>query len=188
MAYSQFTCFLINYCSILLFNLITFPGIPHLSTKSGFVTSAWTLIHGNFLPPSFAKYYAKLSNLLSCSLTLSASPKASRVADNCMSFFSLSFSSSSLTQSPAWLHQFTVKASPLQQPFISLLCCKALCAVPQTKMPAGVLGASPYTCSRPQASNIQATVPCRQVAGQVGISPLDASFPVHIYSVSCLAC
>lgn len=69
-------------------------------SRSGFVTSCWIITQGILHPPSFAKLTIKFSSLLSCSPIVSASPKGSRIVDNCMSFCGLS-SSNLLTQASA---------------------------------------------------------------------------------------
>ena len=76
-----------SHHNILLFVPLTFPGFPPLS-----IPSTDTLIRGSLHSPGFAKRHAKVSEFLSCSPTLSASPKASRVVDSSKSFSHLGFS------------------------------------------------------------------------------------------------
>ena len=125
-------------------------GFHPLVSQSGFVTSTWSLIHSNLHPSSSAKWYTKVSNLLSCSPTLSGSPEASRVADNCMSFSYLSFSSNSLTQAPAssWalMSNWTAhsRVQPIARPLhFPLLQC-AMCSYSSEKWQLAFLG-HPHT-------------------------------------------
>ena len=62
-----------------------------------FLESTQTLIHGALCPPHSAKWHANVSNLLFCSPTLSVSPEASRVVDNCTFFSAFSCSPTCLT-------------------------------------------------------------------------------------------
>lgn len=90
--------------NIFSFVLLRFPGILLLSVSIRLCHSAQTLIQDSLCPLSFAKWHTKVSNLLSCSHTLSASPKASRAVNNCKSFSNLSSSSNFQTwlSVPSW--------------------------------------------------------------------------------------
>lgn len=89
-------------------------------------------------PPSFEKWHAKLSNILSCPPTWSASPEAHKAIDNCMSFSNLSASPDFLPHASAssWAGEpFQAVASPPWLPFVPRLCCSPFCVVPQPSTP-----------------------------------------------------
>lgn len=73
-----------------------FPRVSTLSILIRLCTSSQILIQDILYPLSCAKWYTKVFGLLSCSPTLSASLKVSRIVNNHMSFSNLSSSSSFL--------------------------------------------------------------------------------------------
>lgn len=52
-------------------------GFHFLLSQSSFVTNSYNSIRGNLSAPGFAEWHIRVSNLLFCSPTLSASPKTS---------------------------------------------------------------------------------------------------------------
>lgn len=70
--------------SIITTSFSWFSSLSQVSTsllsQSGFVTSIQILIHGSLRIPSFAKWHARVSDVLACSCTLSAS-SGCRVVD-----------------------------------------------------------------------------------------------------------
>lgn len=91
----HFFHFTVNHHNILPFIPLTFPGILHLSVPIGLCHRVQILRQPG--GPGFARQYAELSDLLSCSQGLSASPSV----DNRKSFSNLSLSSYFLTGVPA---------------------------------------------------------------------------------------
>ena len=65
----------VNHHNLLLWLSSLSQGFLLLASQLGFVTSTGTLVRGHLHPPSFVEWRPKFFNFLSCSPTLSASPK-----------------------------------------------------------------------------------------------------------------
>lgn len=131
--HGMFCYFTVNHLNIILFAILTYPGIPPLSI----VTSVQNLICGTLYPLSSKNWHAKVLNLLSCSPTLYTSPEASRVVDHHMPFSNFSSTSNFiiivLASHWASVTRWTVYIKG--QPTASAICLpyllNALCALSQ---------------------------------------------------------
>lgn len=110
--------------NILLFAVLTFSGFHLQVFQSSLVTN-------------LAKQRVKVTNSLSCSLTFSAHPEASRVVDTCPFSSNLSsspnfLSAASLSLGISGRRTAHSRAQHTVQPYASLPCHRALRAVSQT--------------------------------------------------------
>lgn len=98
-------------------------------------------------PHTFVKQHFKVSNLLSCFPTLSASPEASRVVDNYLSSNLSSFNFLSWVSPSRRSEPSTREAGPLWQPLFSFSA---------TMFVLHIFEVSPYWHGSPQVSDILA--------------------------------